>query len=317
MEDLCRLRYLRKFLKSRFFPFKNFVILSLTYIILINQLYSNPILLANLEYSNPNLKSLREDVKDNLKASRSRNAQHKLTRLEFYTYKVQKSDNFFTIMARTGMNLDTLSSVNNLASPHDLSTGQKMLIPNMRGIFSQKENQNESEENKNEIAKDFKIPAEKLIFDPNRSQWFIPGGELIGKEKMFFYGFAFSKPLLEGRLSSGFGKRNDPFTNKLTFHGGVDLAAPKGTAVYASADGKVDFQGKQGGYGNLIILKHELGYESRYGHLSKILVKKGNKIKKGDKIGEVGSTGRSTGNHLHFEVRRFSKRERPVFRNHR
>lgn len=317
MMVLCRLRIHSIFQIIRIFHFPRFKSFLILAFLLSDQIYASPILLANLEYSNPNLKSLREDVKENLKASRSRNDQYKLTSLEFYTYKVRKTDNFFTIMARTGMNLDTLSSVNNLSSPHDILTGQKLLIPNMRGIFSQKENQMDSDESRNEIAREFKIPSEKLIFDTHRSQWFVPGGELVGKEKMFFYGFAFAKPLLEGRLSSGFGKRSDPFTNKLTFHGGVDIAAPLGTPVYASADGSVSFQGKQGGYGNLIILKHELGYESRYGHLSKILVKNGDKIKKGELIGEVGSTGKSTGNHLHFEVRRFSKRERPVFRDHR
>jgi murein DD-endopeptidase MepM/ murein hydrolase activator NlpD len=280
-------------------------------------LLSSPIALANLEYSNPHLKSLRSDVKENLRASRSRSNEDHLTKLEFYTYIVRKKDNFFTIMARTGMNLDSLSSVNQLASPHDIYPGQKILIPNMRGIYSPKEDQKNTHENRNAIAHDHNILPEKLIFDESRTQWFIPGGELRGKEKMFFYGFAFARPLLEGRMSSGFGKRNDPFTSKQTFHGGVDLAAPLGTSVFASADGKVEFQGNLGGYGKCIILKHELGYESRYGHLNKILVKDSSFVKKGEKIGEVGSTGRSTGNHLHFEVRRFSKREKPVFRDHR
>jgi murein DD-endopeptidase MepM/ murein hydrolase activator NlpD len=285
------------------------------------ELLSSPIPLANLDYSNPRLKELREDVKENLKASRSKGIDPNLRDLRFYIYTVGKKDRFFTIMAKTGMNLDTLSSVNHLASPHDIYPGQKILIPNMRGIYSQKLDQNNSESDRSRIAREESVHPDKLIYDKNTSKWFIPGGELKGKEKMFFYGFAFSRPLLEGKISSQFGKRNDPFTNKQTFHGGLDIAAPAGTAVYASADGVIEFKGSRGGYGNLIIIKHELGYETRYGHLQKFASKlssgnleSGSRVRKGEKIGEVGMTGRATGNHLHFEVRRFSKTERPIIR---
>ncbi|WP_442915923.1 LysM peptidoglycan-binding domain-containing M23 family metallopeptidase [Leptospira sp. GIMC2001] len=283
---------------------------------MVTQLGASPMYLANLEYSNPKLKSLRNDVKENLRASRSHNENIQLTKLEFYVYTVSKSDNFFTIMARTGMNLDSLSSVNELASPQDIFPGQKILIPNMRGVYYNKEIQTNSDKERIAIAKEFKTLPEKLFFDESRSKWFVPGGDLQGREKMFFYGFGFAKPLLASVLSSGFGKRNDPFTRNETFHGGVDLAAPQGTPVFASADGEIIFRNKKGGYGNLIIIKHELGYETRYGHLSKFLVKMGTKVKKGDKIGEVGHTGRATGDHLHFEVRRFSKRQKPVFTGH-
>lgn len=137
------------------------------------------------------------------------------------------------------------------------------------------------------------------------------------RRKIFFYGVAFYRPLgSEGIISSRFGKRKDPFTRKETFHGGLDMAAEEGTPVYASADGEVYFSDKKGGYGNLIILGHKLGYETLYGHLSSISVRPGEKVHKGQKIGEVGQTGRATGNHLHFEVRRFNQRQKPIFRDH-
>lgn len=297
------------------------VVIPISFIFFVPEISSSPVLLANLEYSNPRLKELRADVKENLRASRSKGADPNLSNLTFYIYKVGKKDRFFTIMAKTGMNLDTLSSVNNLSSPHDIYPGQKILIPNMRGVYSQKAEQKNTEIDRNLVAKEESIHPDKLIFDTLNSKWFIPGGQLHGNEKQFFYGFAFAKPLLEGRISSRFGKRNDPFTNKQTFHGGVDIAAPAGTDVYASAPGVIEFYGKRGGYGNLIIIKHDLGYETRYGHLKKFASKlesgkmaTGIRVKKGEKIGEVGMTGRATGNHLHFEVRRFSKRERPVLR---
>ena len=99
------------------------------------------------------------------------------------------------------------------------------------------------------------------------------------------------------RLTSGFGRRWG------RMHSGIDMAGPTGTAIYATADGVVKFAGRQSGYGNLITLTHELGTETRFGHLSRIRVKQGQRVSQGDLIGDMGSTGRSTGPHLHYEVR--------------
>lgn len=111
---------------------------------------------------------------------------------------------------------------------------------------------------------------------------------------------------VSGKISSRFGKRVDPVTRRRqTFHKGIDIAAPAGTPVYAAGDGVVSMAGfVKNGYGNLIILKHTDDIATYYGHLSAIGVKSGKVIRKGELIGRVGSTGRSTGNHLHFEVRR-------------
>lgn len=109
-----------------------------------------------------------------------------------------------------------------------------------------------------------------------------------------------------GKLTSRFGKRVDPVTRRRqTFHKGIDIAAPAGTPVYAAGDGIVSTAGfVKNGYGNLIIIRHADDIASYYGHLSAISVRSGRVINKGDLIGRVGSTGRSTGPHLHFEVRR-------------
>jgi len=109
-------------------------------------------------------------------------------------------------------------------------------------------------------------------------------------------------PLKGGYVSSRFGKRVDPFTKRVTFHSGVDIASPKGTAFTAMADGVVTWSGKRAGYGNMVEIDHGDGRSTRYGHASALLVAKGDYVKKGQKIGLVGSTGRSTGPHLHFEV---------------
>jgi murein DD-endopeptidase MepM/ murein hydrolase activator NlpD len=106
-----------------------------------------------------------------------------------------------------------------------------------------------------------------------------------------------------GWLSSTVGNRRDPINGGRDFHEGLDISADRGTPVYATADGTVSSAGYEGGYGNLVVLAHEYGLETRYGHLSKFLTTPGAKVKRGDIIGLVGSTGRSTGSHLHYEVR--------------
>ena len=108
----------------------------------------------------------------------------------------------------------------------------------------------------------------------------------------------------KGWPNDGFGYRKSPFTGKKEFHQGLDISARKGSPVIAPADGYVSFVGKSNSFGNYITISHGYGYKTRYGHLSKTLVNKGQAVKRGDKIGLIGSTGRSTGPHLHYEVHR-------------
>jgi len=106
------------------------------------------------------------------------------------------------------------------------------------------------------------------------------------------------------RTSSTFGNRKDPFTGGRAFHSGLDFPAPRGTTVLSAGYGKVTFVGEKSGYGNLVEVTHTTGLITRYGHLSAFLVKEGQVVNAGTPIAKVGSTGRSTGPHLHFEVRR-------------
>ncbi|WP_128253645.1 M23 family metallopeptidase [Falsirhodobacter deserti] len=105
------------------------------------------------------------------------------------------------------------------------------------------------------------------------------------------------------RYSSPFGYRNDPKGAGRRFHAGLDMAAPIGTPILATGDGTVVRAGWVSGYGNMVEIRHDFGIETRYGHMSKIRVKTGDKVSRGDRIGDMGSTGRSTGSHLHYEVR--------------
>ncbi|MCG8530166.1 MAG: peptidoglycan DD-metalloendopeptidase family protein [Desulfovibrionales bacterium] len=108
---------------------------------------------------------------------------------------------------------------------------------------------------------------------------------------------------LPGPISSKFGWRKDPFTGKQAWHSGVDIAGKVGEPVAAAWDGKVIFSGERSGYGNLVVVEHPNGWRSYYGHNSKVAVEVGDDVTAGKKIAEVGSTGRSTGPHLHFEIR--------------
>jgi murein DD-endopeptidase MepM/ murein hydrolase activator NlpD len=105
-------------------------------------------------------------------------------------------------------------------------------------------------------------------------------------------------------FSSGFGVRSDPFEHGAGFHPGIDLAGAYGTPIYATADGTVTRAGwNSGGYGNMVEIDHGRGIATRYGHMSAVLVHEGDHVTRGEQIGRMGSTGRSTGNHLHYEVR--------------
>lgn len=119
------------------------------------------------------------------------------------------------------------------------------------------------------------------------------------------------RPVNDGWLSSRFGTRNDPFTGKREFHKGLDFAGRKGDDVVAVGDGVVSWSGKRYGYGNLVEINHGNGYSTRYGHNQRNLVNVGDTVKKGEQIALMGSSGRSTGPHVHFEVLRDGKAVNP------
>jgi len=110
------------------------------------------------------------------------------------------------------------------------------------------------------------------------------------------------RPVEGGYVSSGFGWRPDPFTNRRTHHKGIDFCVERGTPIYVTANGKTIFAKRTPGMGKLVIIDHGYGFRTAYGHMDKIFVKNGQTVERGQKIGEVGNTGRSTGPHLHYEV---------------
>lgn len=116
------------------------------------------------------------------------------------------------------------------------------------------------------------------------------------------------------RIASGFGYRIDPIYKTIKLHAGLDFTAPTGTPVYATADGVVAISGfSDGGYGNHVVINHGYGYQTLYGHMSRIKARSGQKVTRGEVIGWVGSTGKSTGPHLHYEVHKNGQKIDPVY----
>ncbi len=125
-----------------------------------------------------------------------------------------------------------------------------------------------------------------------------------------FYTYPIGKPT-KGKVSSYFGYRKDPFHKRKALHTGIDFGTGTGTPVITTADGVIKSAGWHKGYGKFVVVQHKGGYKTLYGHLSKINVRKGQKVRSGELIGKVGSTGRSTGPHLHYEVYKDGKRINP------
>ncbi len=119
-------------------------------------------------------------------------------------------------------------------------------------------------------------------------------------------------PLVGGWITSHFGRRSDPFTGHSAFHAGVDFTGPSGSRVITTGPGVVSFSGYKSGYGYVVEVTHPTGYVTRYGHNSRNLVRPGQTVEKGQAIAVIGSTGRSTGNHVHFEVERDGNRLNPM-----
>lgn len=136
----------------------------------------------------------------------------------------------------------------------------------------------------------------------NREQQLQVLNALMGDRQIQSATFVAGRPIERGWLSSRYGYRNDPFTGRLTWHNGIDFAGPEGSNVIAVASGIVTSAERRGGYGYLVDINHSNGYVTRYAHAKELLVDVGDIVKKGDVIALMGSTGRSTGPHVHFEV---------------
>jgi murein DD-endopeptidase MepM/ murein hydrolase activator NlpD len=269
-------------------------------------------MLKTLDLQDETIKLIRKDIRNSIVIIKKGGDASSLPELTFYRYRVKGSDNFWKILSKASLNIDTLSTINAFSSPADASIGKEIYISNMRGIVH-KVNLNETMKEvsgKYGIAAEYIRKVNKITDDKITKEFiFVPSGEISNIERSLFLGVGFASPLKNSRRTSSFGRRLDPFNKRLEFHSGLDLACPVGSDVYASRKGKVEFAGNYGGYGLLVIIKHEHGYSTYYGHLKKVLIKEGDAVERGSLLALSGESGRSTGPHLHFEVR---KETRPI-----
>jgi murein DD-endopeptidase MepM/ murein hydrolase activator NlpD len=238
-----------------------------------------------------------------------------VTSLESREYTVKKGDTMSAIASAAGVSIDALISLNNISNVRILQTGQKLLIPNIDGIVHSVA----SGENLAKIAESYKVKP-TAILDANDlksekitvgQKLFIPGAQLSKIDRLKAMGELFVYPI-NGYISSYFGYRSDPISGVWSFHTGLDIVGPNGGAVWAAQDGIVRAAGWHAVYGNYVTINHGGGYETLYGHLSKISVYAGQYVRQYEMIGLEGSTGWSTGPHVHFTIYKYGSLVNPL-----
>lgn len=238
--------------------------------------------------------------------------------LSYSVYRVRKGDMIGFIAEAFNVTSDSIISVNNIRNSRTIQIGDYLKIPTMPGILYTVKKDGETAET---IAEKYKVDALKcsavnhIISDASLSAGttlFVPDAALDWVTRQEINGDLFRKPIrARWYKSSSFGWRASPFTGARSYHSGVDMACPIGTNIYAALPGKVTATGYNSTYGNYVIIAHHSGYKTLYGHMSAILCHTGNYVTQDTRIGRVGSTGMSTGPHLHFTVFKNNKQLNP------
>jgi len=238
--------------------------------------------------------------------------------LTIYSYTPREGEDLLGIAARCNIPYSTLASLNRLSHQEDIVSQKPLLLPSVPGIF---------------ITETPGTALERLLFSaraeaaaegrgvvvlsiPREGKTekfrFFPGDDFSPTERIFFLNRGFHFPLQNFQVSSLYGPRINPVTGKSGVHHGVDLAAPQGSEVYAARSGTVIAQGEDSVLGKYIIIGHENNWVSIYGHLSEIKTVLRQEVQSASLIGKVGSTGQSTGPHLHFELRQNGQTRDPA-----
>jgi len=234
--------------------------------------------------------------------------------LTIYQYTPREEDDFQFISARCNIPQSSLASINRLNNPLALEPGKPILLPSCPGIYIP-ENQKSDLEKLTGAARISSQASVKIKINRGgitETFYFFPDADFTPSERAFFLNSGFHFPLKFFRVTSEYGMRANPFSGNVGMHQGVDLAAPEGTEVYAAADGIVTFTGFDPVYGNYVVISHSDRWTSLYGHLQIIETVLRSNVKSGSLIGRVGSTGQSTGPHLHFELRQDGKPLNPA-----
>lgn len=240
--------------------------------------------------------------------------------LTYQIYRVRVGDTIGAISQKYGLDNDTLFSVNEIKNTRSLSIGSYLKIPSMKGLLYTVKSKGITSDS---LAKKFKVDAQKcaLVNQKNNisdefavgSTVFIPDAKMDNETRSEIEGILWKKPLRNKyRVTSPYGWRNSPFNpSKRSYHSGIDLALPTGNPIYAASPGTVISTGYTNVYGNFVKIQHAGGYQTLYGHMSQIIAKKGQYVDTNTIIGKVGSTGQSTGPHLHFTLIRYGQTINP------
>lgn len=243
--------------------------------------------------------------------------------VQLQTYKVTGDESLWSIKRAYGISIDTLISANPHLKGLELKSGQTIVIPSKNGtLFAFDDYRDVSRMKKltgdnGKILGDYRPGIFRIISpDDMRIVFFEKARPQVVNdniEKIYRYKMAFLDPVDTGFFTSMFGERVNPvYGEGYEFHNGIDIATHHGTPIKAVRDGMVFFTGWKEGFGYTAIIQHYDGYTTFYAHCSKIFVKQGQWIKQGDLIAAVGSTGRSTGNHLHYTVYRHGVTLNPI-----
>ncbi len=239
--------------------------------------------------------------------SQAKKDPYRIPELSLYSYGTTAEPDIYAIAARTNIPYDTLATVNRVSTPGDFKKKRRILIPSVPGVFIPEFPVTDLEQMMNSTrAAGTKTPLRITIKLNGTDQQFafFHGERFSSVERAYFLGIFFKYPLPYGSISSGFGSRKSPFGGHPEIHNGIDIAAPRNTEVIAVREGTVTGIGTDPVYGNFILLTHSGEYQSFYAHLEQTLVAKGQYVSSGTTIGKVGTSGRSTGPHLHFEIRK-------------
>lgn len=222
------------------------------------------------------------------------------------THVVQPGDTLYDISNKYNVRISTLLDFNNIDNPRRIQVGERIIFPQPDGLIYEVK----KGDSINYIAKMF-FTSTKDILEANNLNYddiIVPGQRIfvpfsvINKYQYVPIQVKFRWPVY-GLISSHYGWRIHPITNQESFHAGLDIAVSEGAPIFAAGSGEVIFAGLNGGYGYMVEIKHDDGTFTRYAHLSRISVYEGQPVKMGSFIGRVGTTGFSTGPHLHFEIR--------------
>jgi len=226
--------------------------------------------------------------------------------LLYETHSIQSGELIGSLAIRYGLNEDTILSVNGIKNSRLLQIGQVLRIPNQDGILSTVEGGDTLDTMAEKYGSGVQaIKVANQLFAETATEGtelFIPGGRLSWTERQEINGDIVIWPVA-GRITSSFGWRRDPFgSGRQEFHNGIDISARIGTPIRAAMAGRISSAGFDPVWGNFAIINHSNGYRTMYAHMSRIRVRQGDFVGSGQQIGDVGSTGRSTGPHLHFTV---------------